>query len=69
MANKLTDDQVREMRRLYAREAPSHRDLAELYGISVGYVGRILRGEVYAHLPVERRYADALRNFEELEDG
>jgi hypothetical protein len=47
---KLTIHQVEEMRRLYAESSCSQGQLARDFGISIGQVGRIVRGEAWQSL-------------------
>lgn len=48
-ASKLTAAQVAEMRQRY-REGWSQSKLANHYGVGIGHVGRIVRGEVWQTL-------------------
>lgn len=51
----LTEMQVRTARGMYATARCSVRELARMFGISASAMGRVLRGESWAHLPLERR--------------
>lgn len=44
----LTDDQVREMRRLYATETASWEILGKMFGVSKRAAGRVITGRTYA---------------------
>ena len=48
--SKVTEDQVREMRRLYASKTWSQSQLGSHYGLSQTHVGSILRREVWTHV-------------------
>jgi len=47
---KLTVQQVRQVRTLYATDNYSHRALADMYGVSSHTIGRILRCEAWQHV-------------------
>ncbi len=47
---KLTDDEVREIRRLHATTAHTHRSLAVAYGVSRGLIGHITRRRLWRHI-------------------
>ena len=47
---KLTDDQVVEMRTLYAGGNYTHKQLAKKYNVTYGMVGFIVRGEAWQHV-------------------
>lgn len=47
---KVTDDEVRAIRALYAAGAGSQRILGLRFGLTQGAVGRIVRGENWAHV-------------------
>jgi hypothetical protein len=47
---KLTEDDVREIRRLHFEEGHGHRKLARAFGIMHSGVGKILRRELWAHV-------------------
>lgn len=47
---KLTDDQVREIRRAFARGDASQRQLARVYGVNQMAVSRLVRRETYGHV-------------------
>lgn len=58
---KLSPGQVLEIRELYSEGATQSR-LARLYGISVGQVGRIVRGEQwqgYTQIPTDQEVEDS----------
>lgn len=48
---KLTDEQIAEIRRLYAAGGTSHRKLAVLFGIDHSHVGDIVRRETRTDIP------------------
>lgn len=48
---RLTDDAVRAMRSLNTQGTYSYRQLGERFGISKSQVGKILRGQFWAHVP------------------
>lgn len=48
--SKFTDDQVREIRRLYKMKAATQRALAEMFHCSQGAIGWIVRDEMWRHL-------------------
>lgn len=50
-ASKLTASQVQEIRTLYDAGRASQGQLSREYGVSVVQVGRIVRREVWQHLP------------------
>lgn len=47
---KLTDDQIREIRRVYQEGGVTGRSLAFCYGISPSSLSKIVRGETYTNL-------------------
>jgi hypothetical protein len=47
--NKLTEDDIRDLRELLAK-GTKHRDIAKIYGISVGYVSAIKHGRYWNHV-------------------
>lgn len=49
---KLTSAQVNEIRSLYAAGGTSHRRLAKQFGLRDSYVGMIINGKIWKHLPV-----------------
>jgi hypothetical protein len=54
---KLTSEQVREIRGFLRQEKRiMHRDLARIYGVSVGTIGVISRGQTWRHvtIPIDR---------------
>lgn len=58
---KLTPEQVLELRTLYSEHNWSQGRLARHYGISVGQVGRIVRGEQwqeYTQIPTDQEVED-----------
>lgn len=46
----LTDDDVREMRTMFASGQYSWQDLADWFGVSKRCVGKVVKGESYAHV-------------------
>jgi DNA-binding XRE family transcriptional regulator len=50
--SKLTDDQVKEIRRLYATGAWKQAQLASTFGVTHQTVSRICRGELWKHVEV-----------------
>lgn len=50
----LSEDQVREMRRLYATGTHSTRALASMFGVANGTVWKIVTGRSWSHIPLER---------------
>lgn len=52
-ASKLLASEVRDIRTLYARGDCSQGQLSRDFGVSVIQIGRIVRGEVWQHLPTE----------------
>lgn len=54
-ASKLSPTQVQEIRRLYQAGGWSQGALAREFCISVVQIGRIVRGEVWQHLPATTR--------------
>lgn len=56
--SKLTTEQVSEMRSLYLAGGCTQQDIATRFGIERGTVGTILRGNHWAHVPVD---SDAAR--------
>ena len=49
-STKLTADQVKNIRALYATGGTSHRKLAAMYGVSRHTVGSIIRGHGWSNL-------------------
>ena len=49
---KLTDEQVREIRREYGGRWGEQTALAKKYGVSQALVAKVVRGEVWGHLDV-----------------
>lgn len=47
---KLTDDDVREIRREYAGNGRYLRELAAEYGVSIGCIGHAIRGYTFGHI-------------------
>ena len=47
---KLTDKQVKEIRRLYHEEHKSQRIIGELFGLSQSAIGHIIQGKTYKHV-------------------
>jgi len=47
---KLTDDQVREIRKLYATSEYSQTELGKRFGVAQSIIYRIVRGDAWAHL-------------------
>lgn len=54
-AHKLTDDDVLEIRKLYAETKTLDRELATRFNISIGVIKKIVRGAIWKHLPVTKR--------------
>lgn len=50
-AAKLSAEQVRQIRELYANSSASQGQLARDFGISIGQIGRIIRGEAWQQVP------------------
>ena len=51
--SKLTDDKVREIRRLYTQGDVSQKALGQAFGVRAGTIGDIVRRERWAWLPDE----------------
>lgn len=49
--SKLTEDAVREIRRLYATGKFKQRDLGAMFGVHAGTIGGITTGKEWRHLP------------------
>lgn len=47
---KLTADDVRDIRRMYAAGGVTYRDLGERFGVTESMVGRIVRGQAWTHV-------------------
>jgi hypothetical protein len=47
---KLTDEQIREIRRLYHTGQYRHKDIAALFGVSKTIIGNIVRRQVWVHI-------------------
>jgi hypothetical protein len=47
---KLTEEQVLEIRKLYATGQYGYRGLAEQFGVDFGLIGRIIRREFWTHI-------------------
>ncbi len=63
-AAKLNPTQVGEIRRFYEDEGLTQGELARRYGVSVGQIGRIVRGESWA-TQEQARYVPPLPSAEE----
>ena len=50
MAKKLTEDDVLDIRELYATGDWTQEDLAEEFGASRSHIGRILSGKKWRHI-------------------
>ena len=48
----MTDEKVSELRRLYVETKIKIKDLAAKFGISYGGAEKIIRGDVWKHIPV-----------------
>jgi DNA-binding transcriptional regulator LsrR (DeoR family) len=62
-AAKLTPEQVLEIRRLYSEEGWTQSRLSLTFGMSVGQIGRIVRGEQwqgYTQIPNEQEIGDRM---------
>lgn len=47
--NKLTDDDIRDIRALAAKGS-KQRDIAKIFGVSAGYISAILSGRYWNHV-------------------
>lgn len=47
---KLSNDQIREIRRIYASGMIQQKDIAEQYGVSRSSISRVLDGSQRAHV-------------------
>jgi len=54
-AKSLSDEEVLEIRQAYENQSVSYADLAEEYGVTRSYIGKICRGEVRSSVRVEPR--------------
>lgn len=54
-AKSLSDEEVLEIRQAYENQTVSYADLAEEYGVTRSYIGKICRGEVRSSVRVEPR--------------
>jgi hypothetical protein len=50
---KLTDDEVRGIRRDYAAGKWTRKDLAYIYGVGLAAIGNVLNGRSYSHVTTE----------------
>lgn len=49
--HRLTEDEVRKLRRLREEQGLSYRALGEMFGVSTTHAGFIVRRESWAHIP------------------
>jgi hypothetical protein len=52
--SSLDEAKVREMRRLYATGEYSYRSLALMFGVARGTVGKVVTGQLWAHVALDR---------------
>jgi hypothetical protein len=50
-SSKLTNSNIREIRRLLAEGRLNQREIAELFGVGHGLISKIKLGEVWSHVP------------------
>ena len=48
--SKLDDDKVREIRKLYENKNITQIELCDLYNVSLGTIGKVLRKETWKHV-------------------